>query len=431
MEVLTNPELFSMYFLKILNKKQELVPFEYNKLQKKFLAERTGYDLILKSRQVGISTLAQSLIFHSAVTTSQSAITLAHDNATTEKLRLIQDRFYDNFPNNIREFHKPIRKYANATLTTYPETNSTVTIATAGSPNIGRGGTYTIFHGSEVAFWTKPEEIIAGAMQGMSIPNVMLESTPNGARGWFYDRCMDAIAGRGLWKLHFYPWFEFDEYNLPGWKENKIAELKELFYQEYPEDAVSCFLASGKGFFSDIVIDYSALLNNVYKPGHVYTAGLDFGQSNDYTVMIVVDKTDREMVDFIHINKMSWNLQRQEIKRLYNKWRLSGLKAERNSIGSVNIEELQKDGLVIEAFDTTNSSKAKIFQQLHEELEQGFRLQNNQVLQGELNSLTSKQTSTGLWTVSAEGNGHDDFPVALALAISARASITKQARSWR
>lgn len=429
-EYILDPRNFSEAFLKILDKEQKLVPFIWNDLQRDFFSKRTGKDIILKSRQIGFSTLAQAIIFFKVVSSSQSAIILAHDDATTQKLRLIQDRFYDNFPDNIREFRKPIRKYANATLTTYPETNSTVTIATAGSSNTGRGGTYTLFHGSEVAFWTNPEEIIAGAMQGMSKPDIILESTPNGTGGWFYNLCMDSLSGRNDWKLHFYPWTMFDEYQIPGWEQAKRRELGRLFDQEYPSDIVSCFLTSGKGFFNDIAVDYTAPLYVEYNPSHKYTGGLDFGQSNDFTCLIVIDRTTRQMVDKLHINKMSWNMQRAEIKRMYNKWRLAGLRAEINSIGSVNIEELEKDGVTIEPFNTSNSTKQRIFQQLHEELESGLQLQDWDILRSEMNTITSKQTQTGLWSISAEGNSHDDCPMGLALAISAKLSQERKARSW-
>ena len=450
--VLLNPELFSYYFLKILDKDQQLVNFEWNTLQKDFYKNRSGYDLILKSRQIGFSTLIQAIIFHSAITETTSALTLSHNQQTTDKLRLIQERFYLNFPDNIQEFHKPARKYANNTLTTYPDTDSTLTISTAGSLNTGRGSTYTIFHGSEVAFWSNPEEIIAGALQGMSKPNIILESTPNGASGWFYERCMESLSGKGLWKLHFYPWYMFEEYQLGGeaiilnteetklglsqsqarWRRNKILELGRFFSQEYPESVEDCFLTSGNGYFSSLDLSNTfTSTNSQFVSDHVYSAGIDFGQANDFTVMVVIDRTENRMVDYIHLNKMSWNLQRLEIIKMYRKWNLNSVRAEENSIGSVNIEELQNSGLNVERFTTTNSSKSLIMQKLYEALENGLKLMDWDILKMELNNMTSKQTQSGLWTISAE-SGHDDTVISLALAVSAKTKMQdKHARSWR
>jgi hypothetical protein len=105
---------------------------------------------------------------------------------------------------------------------------------------------------------------------------------------------------------------------------------------------------------------------------------------------------------------------------MYTKWRLSGFRVERNSIGSPNIEELQREGIELEPFDTTNTSKNLIFQRTHEELEMGFKLQNWDILRSEINTLTSKQTPTGKWAISADGDAHDDSTMALALAMTAK-----------
>lgn len=453
-DIINNPELFSKYFLKVTNKDGDLVPLIWNPIQRDFHYKRTGRDIVLKARQHGVSTYTQGEIFRRLVTKRTRALTLTHDDKTTQILRETADRFYKYFP-EFKEASKPRRKFANASLSSYPETDSSHYIGTAGNTDVGRGGSYTDIHLSEVAFFPDAEKIVAGAMQGGN-PNIVLESTANGAQGYFYELCMDALAGRNNYKLHFYPWFSNPEYQIISdeeialtpeeketvkkynltdsqikWRRFKQTELKRLFLQEYPESPEDAFLFSGKGFFSDIPLGYfNAPSNQLPKVGHRYTAGLDFGQSNDFTCMIVVDRTTREMVDYLHVNKMSWNLQRQEIIRLSKKWNLAGLRAESNSIGSVNIEELQAEGLTVEKFNTSNQSKAQIFQRLHEELETGLQLLDWGILKSEMNSLTSKQTPTGLWTISAEGNAHDDTCMALALAITAKMENVRRARSW-
>lgn len=451
-EVINDPQLFAKYFLRILDKNNNLIPFEWNPLQVDFHNKRTGRDIVLKARQIGFSTYIQGELFRRLVTKSTRALTLTHDDKTTQILRETADRFYKYCRFNDIQ---PNRRLANASMSTFTDFDSMHVIGTAGNTDIGRGGSYTDIHLSEVAFFPDAERVIAGAMQGGN-PNVILESTANGAQGYFYDLCMDALAGRNNWKLHFYPWFSNPEYQIFSdekiiltpeekdlvkkfkltdsqikWRRYKQTELKRLFPQEYPETPEEAFLMSGKGFFSDIPHGYyNAPANQIHKPDHRYTAGLDFGQSNDFTCMIVVDRTTREMVDYLHINKMSWNLQRLEIIKMSKKWRLSNLRAEANSIGSVNIEELQAEGLNIEKFNTDNRSKAQIFQRLHEELETGLKLLDWSVLKSEMNSLTSKQTQTGLWTISAEGNAHDDTCIALALAVTAKIDINRTPRVW-
>lgn len=414
-----NAKDFSGFFLKILNKKDELIYFDWNPIQMDFHSKRTGRDLVLKSRQVGISTYVQAEIFRSLVTRTTRAATLCHIDSSTQILRQTSDRFYKNFPDNIKEFHKPVRETSNEVMSTYPETDSSHIIGTAGSVNFGRGGSFSIFHGSEVAFWKDAEKIVNGIMQAGD-PDIILESSPNGAQGYFYQLCMDSLAGRNDWKLHFYPYTMFPEYQVAGWEEKKRKELGRYFDQEYPSDEVTCFLTSNKGFFSDIDIDWTAPKDTVCQPDHFYSMGVDWGMSGDYTVAIMIDRTDNRMVDYVRFNKMSWNLQRIELLNFYKKWRPQGIRVEANSIGSVNIEELVKDGMDIESFNTTNASKSQVFQRLHEELETGLKLIDWNILRSEMNTMVSKQTSTGLWTISADGDAHDDTLIALALAVSAR-----------
>lgn len=438
MSDIRDPEYFATNILKILDKQKELVPLQWNRAQQHFHAHRTGRDIILKARQLGFSTYVQGELFRRTVTGTRTTITLAHDTDTTQKLRRMADRFYDNFPNI-----PPERKYANASLTTYPGFDSTATIVTAGNQQAGRGDTYTDFHGSEVAFWPDAEKIVAGAMQGGN-PDVILESTPNGAQGHFYELCMEALDGDSVWTLHFYPWWwdagyriplddgEVIEYSLEEqdlvdahelqpeqikWRRLKKRELKHLFKQEYPEDPHTCFLTSGNSYFGDVSECFTAPLDVEYNPDHRYYAGLDFGQTTDPSVMIVIDRDTGCMVDKLRMLKLSWKEQRKRIAALYHKWHCHLMVAERNSIGSVNIEKLQENNLNVRPFDTTNQSKATLMSDLHENLHSGtLQLQKWDVLEHEMNTYISSQLPSGLWRLAAADSGHDDTVMSLGLA---------------
>lgn len=441
-QIVNNPAEFAALFLKVLDKEKHLVPFRWNKAQAHFQANRTGRDVILKARQLGFSTLIQGEMFRRTVTGTRTTMTLAHDADTTAKLRLMADRFYEHCKFGSIQ---PQRKYANASLTTYPEFDSTASIATAGNVETGRGGTYSDFHGSEVAFWKDAERIIAGAMQGGS-PDVVLESTPNGAQGYFYELAMEAMRGDGIYKLHFYPWWWDAEYKVDSpepitytdeeaelvrlhnltqaqikWRRSKQLELKGFFLQEYPEDPITCFITSGNSYFGNLSQVFTAPMNPVYDPSHEYVAGLDFGQTNDFTAMPVLDVTAKCQVDLLHIRKLEWAEQRRRIKEMYQKWKCSRMGAESNSIGSVNIEALRADGMNVLPFATTNTSKAEIMADLYEGIHtSGLRLQDHPVQRHEYNTFVSSQTSSGLWRLAADGDGHDDTVIAGGIAWWAR-----------
>ena len=91
--------------------------------------------------------------------------------------------------------------------------------------------------------------------------------------------------------------------------------------------------------------------------------------------------------------------------------------AESNSIGSVNIEALRRDGLNIQAFTTTNNSKADIMSKLYEAIHtDGLKMQNHPEQRHEFNTFVSTQTATGAWKLAADGDGHDDIVMSMAIA---------------
>jgi hypothetical protein len=435
-QVLFDPERFAAHFLYILDKQKRLRLLQYNPAQHDFAIHRTGRDLVLKARQLGFSTMIQGELFRRAVTQTTTAITMSHDDATTQKLRRIQERFWEHcrLPGDVR----PARKYNNSTLVSYPEFDSTVTIATAGSKDVGRGDTYTDFHGSEVAFWPDAEKIMAGSMEGGN-PNITLESTPNGASGWFYDRCMEAASGSKEWTLHFYPWwwdkmyrialdkgeildlddeekYIMQQHNLSveqiKWRRKKKATLKRLFVQEYPEDPESCFLVSGESYFGNMANCFNAPLNEKRDLLHKYSAGLDWGKENDFTDLFIIDVTARKQVDLLHINKLPWGVLRKRVADRCKHWGIKTVIAESNSIGSVNIEELRKLGVEVHPFNTSNISKADIMSDFYNAVhEENLQLLPIPEEKHQFESFVSTKLISGVWRIAAAGKGHDDIVI--------------------
>lgn len=444
--------LFCERHLVIQNKRGDLVPLKLNRAQRELIAALTGHDLVLKARQVGMSTALQAWLFFQQMKGHARTSTLCHEDDLTSTLRLMADRFYDQLDGGLQ----PARKYANARLTTYPERHSEGSIATVGGQagsRKGRGGSVTHIHGSEVAFWPNAEAVLSGAMQAGN-PDIYLESTPNGMVGWFYERCMEALDDpNSLWTLHFFPWWYDDEYRLPladgerlaytddeqalvdahgldaeqiQWRRHKQRELPHTFEQEYPEDPRKCFLASGISYFRDIEHVFTAPMEAQPQPGHRYWGGLDFGQTDDFTVLVIIDGTTNEQVDFLRVNRLEWQAMRRQISVTANRWDATVM-GEANSMGSTNTELLQRgeileDGsriapIKLVPFDTTASSKPPLIQGLYHALhEAGLRLQNHSVIRHELRAFVSKQLPSGAWAYEASGGAHDDTVMATALA---------------
>lgn len=444
--VATNPYLYAAKLLHIQDDNDQIVPLVYRPIQIDYLRNRTARDLILKPRQIGFSTAIQAEIFRHSTTRPTRSLTLADDRPNLEKLRRMQQKFYDYMPHS----RKPARNIANSYLTTYPHFNSEVMIGTAGNVNIGRAGSYRIQHYSEVAHYKDAQSIMTSALQGGKPFWVVCESTPAGAQGWFYERCMEALnePDESVWKLHFYTWFDYSEYRLPlkpgqtleyeneeqalvakhnlspeqiNWRRYKIKEMGYRgFVQEYPEDPITCFLTSGDGVFT---IDASHLYDGLeYNPEHTYVAGLDWGQSNDYTAFSIFDATAYKEVVLTRARQRSWHSMRADIIDLCGKWHVEKMMPELNAAGS-NIENLwasiedAKLDTVIEAFNTTNRSKDMLVKYMQRGLtEDNLQLLDIDYATQELRAFQTKQTASGLWAYSHPPGGHDDTVIARMLA---------------
>lgn len=448
-EAIHDFEQFCAVFIRILDKKRRLVPLHLNRAQKHFIQHMGQRNIILKARQLGFSTVIQAYIFWQAVTSPQSTILLAHDDETTQKLRRMFRRFLTYWPTDIAP--SPSIQSDSATLITFPGMHTEISIATAGTKSKGRGGTYTKFHGSEVAFWPKPREIVTGAMQGGE-PQVFLESTANGAKGYFYELCMDVLHQRNRdWVLHFYPWWWGDEYRREPdredpldqaeytpeearlitdhgldheqiiWRRHKILELGEKFKQEYPEDPESAFLLSGYGFFGDIKSAF--ITPHIKRPDDDphwlrYRGGVDWGQSDNYTVLTICDTYLREQVFIGRIRRMRYKTMRQWIIENCLRWTVGWLYVEKNSMGGPNIEQLEEeapelghDRLRVVSFETRPENKGPLLQSYAYDLQAGqYFLLNEEWQIREHNRFVSKQRGN-FWVYEAE-SGTDDSVMA-------------------
>lgn len=433
---------FCERYLRVQSKSDGIVPLQLKRTQWELISNLTGRDIVLKARHLGISTAIQALHFHEQMRGNARTNTLCHDDDLTGTLRRMADFFYSELPESVQ----PERKYANAKLTAYQDCNSESSIATVGGTagsRKGRGGSMTRIHGSEVAYWPDAQAVMSAAMQAGN-PDIILESTPNGMSGWFYERCMEALDGDSLWTLHFFPWWYDDDYQIPlehgetltylddeqalvdghgltpeqiKWRRLKMRELPHTFLQEYPEDPYSCFLASGNSYFGDVTHAMLAPMDAQPEDGARYVAGLDFAQTVDYTVMIVLDRDTYQMVDMLHINKLSWAEMCRQIGGMARKWNDCVVWAEKNSIGVPAIELLRKDDINIIEFHTTAQSKPPLVQGLHHALhEGGLTIWDHSALKHELRAFVSKQLPSGAWQYAAQDGAHDDTVIALALA---------------
>lgn len=440
-DVLHDYELYAPRFLRIQDKHGAIIPLRPNRAQRHYLKNKGLFNVVVKPRQIGFSTHVQGENAHAVTTSPIHSLTLADKSENTQKLRRIFKRFFLNWPEGIPA---PIRDEDSRIIMTFPELNSSASIATAGSETAGLGGTYHFFHASEAAYWNNPLDVLSGALQAVVRGGyVVFESTPNGAQGWFYEMAMQALDGDSRYKLHFYPWWYepgyaeepeepliytpeeralVDNHGLTpaqiNWRRGKILDLKHLFIQSYPEDIHTCFLRSGEGYFGDIS---PALTTDRFErqDSHTYVAGLDFGQTTDYTVLSIGDVDAGQQVEVYRINKLSHHDMMERIIDRCEAWGVRTLIPEWNSIGAVNIEILRRiareRGLTmsIGRFNTTTQSKPPLINGLYHAIHSGaLKLLDMPELRREFQAFIASQTPSGHWKYEASQGNHDDIVIA-------------------
>jgi hypothetical protein len=131
----------------------------------------------------------------------------------------------------------------------------------------------------------------------------------------------------------------------------------------------------------------------------------------------VGDDAGREAGVLERFKQIGWAVQRGRLMSLYQRFKPYVIVAEENSIGSVNIEALQAEGLPMRGFNTTRRSKAPLIEGLALAMEkEEVVLLNDETLKHELMAYEMTRTMYG-WTYSAPPGGHDDTVMATALSL--------------
>lgn len=171
--------------------------------------------LVVKGRQIGCTQwFASRCLRKLSQALGANVYTLAHD---TPGVLEVRDRVEFMIQEAPGEYRPKITAKPGDTLK-FGLQQAAWYFATAGSEaGPGRGSTIQFFHGLEVSRWPNAEAHRAGVMEAVALQagtEIVLETTSAGHGGMFYEMCMDAQAGRGLYRIAFCPWWWDDAYRL-------------------------------------------------------------------------------------------------------------------------------------------------------------------------------------------------------------------------
>lgn len=200
-----------------------------------------------------------------------------------------------------------------------------------------------------------------------------------------------------------------------------FAEIEQIWrtvpQRTFEQEILAQFVEDSGGVFRGVALAATATEQERAIEGHTYVFGVDWGKSNDFTVIVVLDTTTSELVYMDRFNRIDYTLQSGRLKALAERFRPLTIIAERNAMGEPIIERLQRDGMQMRPFLTTNASKAAAIEALALAFErEDIHILPNQVLISELQAYEMERLPSGLLRYNAPEGMHDDTVMALALA---------------
>jgi hypothetical protein len=321
--------------LKIRLKEGGSGELKLNRAQREYSRRCTKKNIVLKARQMGITTYVAARFFLQTITRpGMLAVQVAQSQETAESIFKIVRRFWENLPDGLRKGALTYSR-ANVRQLVFPLLDSEYRVETA-DPNAGRGMTIHYLHCSEVSRWPRDAGETLASLRGALAPEgeIVLESTPNGAAGAFYEEWQK--ANETGYTRHFFPWWYEDRYRetFPmgekqelmaeesrlmaqhgldtaqiAWRRQQRNSLGNLVGQEYAEDADTCFLTSGECLFEQQALERAVAkagkpvevrdngrLAIWFPPqdGRCYIVGVDpagGGSDGDYACAEVIERT--------------------------------------------------------------------------------------------------------------------------------------------
>jgi hypothetical protein len=362
-------------------------PLTANAAQRAYEENRAAGNIVLKARQMGITTWIAGRFFLKTITSRGTlTVLVAQTRDAAEAIFKIVQKFWEGLDEELREGALK-RSVANVGGMRFPALDSEFRVLSASDPNAGRGLSMQNLHCSEVARWTGNAAATLAGLRAALAPGgeCVLESTPNGAYGCFYEEWIKSIGPgnldsdqrrvlSGASVRHFFPWWLEEAYTgspvadptpeetelmarhslTPeqiGFRRGLEASYQQLRSQEYAEDPETCFRATGDCCFDIDAIDTRlAELGpppNTRRggalhlwlpplPGGKYIVGVDTaggGTDGDFAAVQVID-----LESGLQCAELQERLKTIDLAREYNH---AVIAVERNNHGSGVLAHLQ------------------------------------------------------------------------------------------
>jgi|TARA_R100000093_G_scaffold1035_1_gene2599 hypothetical protein len=244
-------------------------------------------------------------------------------------------------------------------------------------------------------------------------------STPKG-KNWFYE---EYVRGKDRKVKHQDGWNYLTSDN-PYIPREEIAHAEKylperVFLQEFQGK----FIEDIGGVFRGVRECVGGRLEEP-DPNRSYVMGVDLAKYQDYTVVIVMDKVNKQVVYFDRFHKLDWNFQKNKIANVIRRYNNCQCIIDATGIGDPIYDDLNRLGLNIVPYKISGTSKKPLIENLSLNIQDGLiKYPDIPELINELNIYAYKQNpATGHTSYSAPEGYHDDIVIALALACWAQKS---------
>lgn len=349
MLVIADPltRLQSQYY--IINKSGKKELFKLNWAQTKLWNESWYCNVVLKARQLGISTFVCLLYLDKCLyNPNVTAGIICHTREDAEHMFKRIKFAYDNLP---EEFRSIISSTTDSARELSFSNGSSIRVGTS-----MRSSTLQYLHISEFGklcshYPEKAREIITGSLNTLSPGQfVFIESTGEGQEGRFYELCKESQArgNKGLnkldFKFHFFPWWGDPEYVMDQevpitdqqqayfdsliknqitltspqkwWYCAKSRTQKDDMRREFPSIPEEAFQTALEGAYYTRQMSRMRIDNRItrvrYDPEYPVCTAWDFGYS-DFTCIIFFQFIDRQVfiIDYLQMCRepLSWYLK--------------------------------------------------------------------------------------------------------------------------
>lgn len=243
----------------------------------------------------------------------------------------------------------------------------------------------------------------------------ILISTPKG-RNWFWREWLRGRDGDPAVRAFQAPSSDNPNPRIKAAAEQARTRVPERTYRQ---EWLAEFIEDGGEVFRRVRALATAEPQHEAIPGHAYAIGVDWAQSEDYTVITVVDCTLQALVYVDRFHGTEYRIARERVVATWERFGRCAIVAEQNGIGQPNIEELWRQGIQVQPFLTTNATKADAIGGLVVAFEQErLHLIPDESLLFELEAFEQERLPSGLIRYQAPDGLHDDIVLSLAFAWS-------------